>query len=90
MKDTAHQAPTYGTCFIALALGLFPIFLILAIAGFFGANTVTFNGQNVYGVTALIVSLVLNVFFAAILGGVQKLGFVFLGLIRRRPKPAAA
>ena len=90
MEETPNRAPTFGTCFAALALGLFPFFLILAIAAFFGANTVTANGQNVYGVTAVITGLILNVFFATVLAGVQKLGFIFLGLLRRRRQPVEA
>jgi hypothetical protein len=85
-----QSAPTYGTCFLTLLIGLAPLFLIMGIAGLMGANTVTANGQNVYGATALIVAVILNVVFAAIFAGLQKLGFWLLGLIRRSPKEAEA
>ncbi len=91
MKEkTDIQVPGYGACFASFGLGLAPIFLILGIAGVFGSNTVTWNGRNVYGFAAIIVAIVLNVVFAAIFAGLQKLGFVILGLIRRPRSEAEA
>ena len=85
-----NPAPSYVTCFVTLALGMAPVFLIMGIAAFFGANTVTANGHNVYGVTGVIVAIILNVVFAAIFAGLQKLGFVILGLLRRKRGEAQA
>lgn len=82
------ETPSYGKCFASLAVGLAPIFLILGITAVFGANTVTWNGQNVYGVPALLVAILLNVLFAAVFAGLQKLGYWLLGLIKRRPAEA--
>ena len=84
MHKVNTEAPSYGTCFASLALGLAPLFLIMGIASVFGASTVQANGQSVYGVAGLVVSGILAVFFAAIFAGFQKLGFLILGFIRRR------
>ena len=78
------RAPSYAQCFATLALGLAPVFLLLGVAALFGANTVTSGGQNVYGVGALIVAIILNIVFAAVFAGLQKLGYVILGLLRRK------
>lgn len=75
--------PTYGRCFASLVLGLAPFFLIMGIAAIFGANTVTANGQYAHGVGGLVVAIILNVVFAALLAGLQKFGFLILDLIRR-------
>lgn len=88
MARLDYPAPTYGACFASLGLGLAPVFLILGIAAVFGANTVTANGHNVYGVTGLVVAIILNVVFAAIFAGLQKLGFVLLGWIGARRSQA--
>ena len=76
--------PTYGQCFASLALGMAPLFLLLAISALFGGNTVTSGGQNVHGVGAIVVCGVLNVLFPAIFAGVQKRGYMFLDHIGRR------
>jgi len=81
--ESSNSEPGYGTCFATLGLGMAPLFLVLGIAALFGANTVTANGQNVYGVTGLIVSAILAIVFAAVFAGLQKLGFLFLRLLRR-------
>lgn len=78
-----NREPNYGQCFVSLAIGIAPICLLFGVSALFGANTVTSGGQNVYGVGALIVAIFLNVVFAAVLAGLQKLGYVILGLIRR-------
>lgn len=83
MMGSNKSEPGYGTCFATLALGMAPLFLVLGVAALFGANTVTANGQNVYGITGLIVSAILAIVFAAIFAGLQKLGFLTLGFIRR-------
>lgn len=87
MKKTE---PSYGECFVSLALGMSPFFLLMGIAAMFGANTVTSGGQNVHGIGALLISAVLGAVFPAIFAGVQKLGYIFLRLLRRiQPEPQA-
>ena len=81
-------SPSYGKCFAGLAVGMAPIFLVLGIAAVFGSNTVTWNNKNVYGVPGLLTAILLNVVFAAIFAGLQKLGFWMLGLVRRSPAAA--
>jgi hypothetical protein len=56
----------------------------MGLAGSMGASTVTANGQNVYGPTAMIVIIILNVVFAAIVAGLQKLGYLVLKLVQGR------
>ncbi|HUE78660.1 MAG TPA: hypothetical protein VMN38_03420 [Sphingomicrobium sp.] len=82
--EVTSGTPSYGECFASLALGLAPIFLLLGVSALFGANTVTSGGQNVHGIGALFVSVVLIVVFAAIFAGLQKLGYVILGHLRRK------
>jgi hypothetical protein len=76
--------PSYARGFLSLALGLSPMFVLFAVSAMFGANTVTFSGRNVYGAGALIVCIVLNIIFAAILAGLQKLGYIFLRIFRKK------
>ncbi len=82
------SAPTYGRCFLSIAVGLSPIFLIMGIAAVFGSNTVTWNGQNIYGLPALLVAVLLNILFAAIVAGLQKLGYWLLGFLPKKPASA--
>ncbi len=82
--EVLNHTPSYGRCFASLALGMAPIFLLLGVSALFGANTVTSGGQNVHGIGALFVSITLNVVFAAIFAGLQKLGYVILGVLRRK------
>jgi uncharacterized membrane protein len=88
--EVTIRTPSYGQCFVSLALGMAPFFLLLGFAALFGANTVTSGGQNVHGIGALFVAVVVNVVFAAIFAGLQKLGYVILGLFRRRRSEAEA
>jgi hypothetical protein len=81
VKDSA---PSYAECFVSLALGMAPFFLLMGILAVFGANTVTSGGQNVHGIGALVVCVVLALVFPAIFAGVQKLGYIFLGMLRRK------
>ncbi|WP_037499757.1 hypothetical protein [Sphingomonas jaspsi] len=83
MADT-NNMPTYNQCFASLAAGLAPFCVLVGIAGFAGSNTVTWNGQYVHGAGALLVAAVLNLLFAAIFAGVQKLGYWILGRVRPR------
>jgi uncharacterized membrane protein len=86
MEDT-KRAPSYGQCFASLGLGLAPFFLIVGLFALFGANTVTSGGQNIHGIGGLLVAIILNVVFAAVFAGLQKLGYVILALIQRaRPQ----
>lgn len=88
--EAINRAPSYGQCFVSLALGLAPFFLLLGVSALFGANTVTSGGQNVHGIGALFVAIIVNVVFAALFAGIQKLGYVILGVARRmRPEPQA-
>jgi uncharacterized membrane protein len=82
--DVVNYTPSYGRCFASLALGMSPFFLILGVSALFGANTVTSGGENVHGIGALFVALIVNVVFAAIFAGLQKLGYVMLGVFRWR------
>ena len=82
--ETTNHTPSYGRCFASLALGMSPFFLLLGVSALFGADTVTFGGENVHGVGALFIPLVLAAIFAAIFAGVQKLGYVMLGMFRRK------
>lgn len=81
--EVKNSAPNYGQCFASLALGMAPLSLFFAIAAMFGANTVHYNRQNVHGVSALLICAVLNVLVPAFFAGLQKIGFMFLALIRR-------
>lgn len=81
--DIPERTSSYGQCFASLALGMSPIFVIFGIAALFGADTVRYNGEGIHGLMALIVAIVWNVVFAAILAGLQKLGYVIIGLFRR-------
>jgi hypothetical protein len=86
MKDS--RSPSYGECFGTIALGLTPIFLLMGIAAVAGSDTVNWNNQYVHGPSAIPVALLLVLIFSAILGGVQKLGYLIYGLIRRKNAPA--
>ena len=90
MEVKRSTTPSYADCFVSLALGMAPFFLLVGIAAVFGANTVTSGGQNVHGIGALVIALVLGLIFPAIFAGVQKLGYLFLGLLRRRQAEPAA
>ena len=76
--------------FFSLALGMAPFFLLIAISALFGANTVTSGDQNVHGIGALVVCAVLGLIFPALFAGVQKLGYIFWGLLRRKRSEADA
>ncbi|MCH8683824.1 hypothetical protein [Pedomonas mirosovicensis] len=88
--EVTNRAPGYGLCFVTLALGMSPFFLLMGISALFGANTVTSGGQTVHGIGGLLLALVLNVIFAVIFAGAQKLGYVILRLFRRKRSEAAA
>ena len=89
MEERIH-APSYSQCFVSLALGMAPFFLVLGVLALFGANTVTSGGQNVHGIGALLIAIVINVAIAAIFAGLQKLGYVILGLLQRYRTEAEA
>lgn len=80
--EVTNRAPSYGRCFASLALGMAPVFLLLGVSALFGANTVTSGGQNVQGIGALFVSVTVNVVFAALFVGLQKLGYVIWDPLR--------
>ncbi|ASP30099.1 hypothetical protein CHH26_07540 [Qipengyuania flava] len=81
--EQQNHTPTFGRCFASIALGLSPIFLIFGIAALFGADTVTFNGGQQYGIVGLLVAIILNLAMATVIAGVQKLGYIFLRFIER-------
>lgn len=82
--NVKSNVPTYGECFASLALGFAPLSLLCAIAAMFGADTVHANGQATHGVGAIFLCIFVDVAFAAIFAGLQKLGYVFLGFIPRK------
>ncbi len=86
--EVTNRTSSYGECFVSLALGMAPFFLLIGIAALFGANTVTSGGQNAHGIGGLIIATVLNLVFAAIFAGMQKLGYVMLGLFRGKRSEA--
>ncbi len=59
-----------------------PLFLLMGGLGASGYNTVTMNGGNVYGATAVIVSLILCVIFSFLGAAMLTLGAWILGKIR--------
>lgn len=81
IMELEKQAPGYQQCFLSLAVGLSPFFLLMGIAGLAGSNTVTWNGQYIYGIGALLAAIAMNLFFAAIIAGLQKLGYWIIGLV---------
>ena len=89
MESADVHVPTYLECFAGLAVGLAVFFLLLGVAAVFGANTITSGGHYVHGPAALIVAIVLDLVFAAVFAGLQKLGFALLGVIRRTRATAA-
>lgn len=88
--DIPERTSSYGQCFATLAIGMSPIFLIFGIAAVFGADTVRYNGEGIHGLIALVIAIVWNVVFAAFLAGLQKLGYVIIGLFRRKKSETQA
>jgi hypothetical protein len=84
MNKSKRPEPTYVECVASLFVGSFPLFLLFGLAAVFGANTIIFNGQRVYGWIALLDAMILNVVYAVIFAALQKFGFLLLGLKRRR------
>jgi hypothetical protein len=50
----------------------------------FGANTVIFNGERVYGWIALLDAIILNIVYALLFAVLQKFGFLILDGLRGR------
>ena len=82
--EISEHVPSYGQCFVSLALGLAPFLLLLGVAALFGADTITSGGRHIHGLGAVLVALIVNTIFAAIFAGIQKLGYGILGLIPRK------
>lgn len=62
----------YKLLLIGLLVSIVPLCLAFGVAGFFGADTVKWNGQPIHGAAALMVSPVLGILFAVMcsaLGG---------------------
>jgi hypothetical protein len=74
--------PGYGECYVSFALGIAPFILLCVIAALFGANTVQSGGQNVHGIGAVFLGIVMCLIFPAIFAGLQKLGYLIWGFIR--------
>lgn len=84
MYDDDNPKPSFLECLASIFVGSFPIFLLFGLAAVFGAKTVIFNGERVFGWMALLDALVLNVVYAILFAVLQKFGFLLLGAMRRR------
>ena len=84
MFRNRSSGPTYLECLASIFLGSFPIFLLFGFAAVFGANTVIFNGQRVYGWMALLDAMILNIVYAIIFAMLQKFGFLLITMMRGR------
>lgn len=62
----------YKILFVGLVFSMLPLSVLFGIMAFFGANTITWNGQNIYGFWGLISGIAVGAFlsmaFAVILG----------------------
>lgn len=76
----------YKLVAVGLACSLVPLSILFGVAALFGANTVTWNGQHLTGVTGLIASPLIGLFTAAIatllLGSACGLGLWLYSLVR--------
>jgi hypothetical protein len=84
MNKGASSEPTFFECLASMLVGSFPIFLLFGFAAVFGAATVIFNGQRVYGWIALVDAILLNVVWVLVFAVLQKFGFLLLGVMRNR------
>lgn len=82
-KDSSPR-PTFLECLASIFMGSFPLFLLFGLAAVFGANTVIFRGERVYGWVALLDAMVLNVVYAVLFAVLQKFGFLVLDTLRSR------
>jgi hypothetical protein len=84
MGRARASEPSYVRCLASIGLGSAPLFLLFGLAAVFGANTVIFNGQRVYGWIALLDAIILNIVYAVVFAILQKFGFLLLDLIGRQ------
>lgn len=80
IKENGSE-PSYLKCLASIFVGTFPVFLIFGIAAVFGAHTVIFNGQRVFGPVALLDAVLLNIVYAVVFAVLQKFGFLILGVV---------
>jgi hypothetical protein len=81
---TQSPVPTYFQCFISLALGLAPLFIIFGVGALLGFDSYKFNRVPVHGPLGLLYSLVTATIMAALFAAFQKLGYFILGQLPRR------
>jgi hypothetical protein len=81
-----HGTTLYKLLFIGLAISCFILGTIFGVAALFGANTVTWNHQQLHGVGGLIASILicefLAVAFTGIVGSLAVFGLWLLSLWR--------
>jgi hypothetical protein len=82
-KDSSPR-PSFFECLASVFIGSFPLFLLFGLAAVFGANTVIFNGERVYGWIALLDAIILNIVYASLFAVLQKFGFLILDGLRGR------
>jgi cell shape-determining protein MreD len=82
-KDSSPR-PSFFECLASVFIGSFPLFLLFGLAAAFGANTVIFNGERVYGWIALLDAIILNIVYALLFAVLQKFGFLILDGLRGR------
>jgi cell shape-determining protein MreD len=82
-KDSSPR-PSFFECLASVFIGSFPLFLLFGLAAVFGANTVIFNGERVYGWIALLDAIILNIVYALLFAVLQKFGFLILDGLRGR------
>jgi cell shape-determining protein MreD len=82
-KDSSPR-PSFFECLASVFIGSFPQFLLFGLAAVFGANTVIFNGERVYGWIALLDAIILNIVYASLFAVLQKFGFLILDGLRGR------
>jgi hypothetical protein len=64
--DRLYAGSVYKLIFTGLLCAMLPLAIIFGVLATFGANTVTWNGQTIYGVMALVVSPLIGLLSAGI------------------------
>ena len=90
MQEVEVKKVSAGTVYklfvIGLTAGFLPIFLIFGVMGTFGMEALTWNGQPVTGIKALLISplmaLFMSLIFTAILGSICALGLWIFSFIK--------
>lgn len=60
----------YKLWWVGLTLGMVPVGVLFGVLSLFGFNTVTWNGQPLYGVSGLMAGPLIGVFVALIFTGI--------------------